>query len=32
VADYARRKRLSLADAERWLAPLIRYTQSADAA
>ena len=23
VADYARRKRMSLADAERWLAPLI---------
>jgi 5-methyltetrahydrofolate--homocysteine methyltransferase len=32
VADYARRKRMSLADAERWLAPLIGYTQPADAA
>jgi 5-methyltetrahydrofolate--homocysteine methyltransferase len=32
VADYARRKRMSLADAERWLAPLIGYSQPADAA
>ena len=32
VADYARRKRMSLADAERWLAPLIGYAQPADAA
>jgi 5-methyltetrahydrofolate--homocysteine methyltransferase len=32
VADYARRKRMSLAEAERWLAPLIGYSQPADAA
>jgi 5-methyltetrahydrofolate--homocysteine methyltransferase len=29
--DYARRKRMSLADAERWLAPLIGNRSSADA-
>jgi 5-methyltetrahydrofolate--homocysteine methyltransferase len=32
VVDYARRKQLSLADAERWLAPLIGYSRPADAA
>ena len=32
LVDYARRKQLSLADAERWLAPLIGYSRPADAA
>jgi 5-methyltetrahydrofolate--homocysteine methyltransferase len=32
VVDYARRKRMSFAEAERWLAPLIGYSQPADAA
>jgi 5-methyltetrahydrofolate--homocysteine methyltransferase len=32
VADYARRKGMTLADAERWLSPLIGYTRAADAA
>ncbi|MGB5104316.1 MAG: methionine synthase [Steroidobacteraceae bacterium] len=32
VADYARRKGMSLAEAERWLAPLIGYDPAADAA
>ena len=32
VADYARRKGLALAEAERWLAPLIGYDVAADAA
>jgi 5-methyltetrahydrofolate--homocysteine methyltransferase len=32
VADYARRKGLSLADAERWLAPVIGYEPASDAA
>ena len=32
VADYARRKGMSLAEAERWLAPLIGYDVAADAA
>ncbi len=32
VADYARRKGMSLGEAERWLAPLIGYDPAADAA
>jgi 5-methyltetrahydrofolate--homocysteine methyltransferase len=32
VADYAQRKGLALAEAERWLAPLIGYEVAADAA
>jgi len=32
VADYARRKGMSLAEAERWLAPAIGYDSAADAA
>ena len=32
VVDYARRKGLGLAEAERWLAPLIGYAPAADAA
>ncbi len=32
VADYARRKGMTLAEAERWLAPLIGYDVAADAA
>jgi 5-methyltetrahydrofolate--homocysteine methyltransferase len=32
VQDYARRKRMPLAEAERWLAPLIAYAPPADAA
>jgi 5-methyltetrahydrofolate--homocysteine methyltransferase len=32
VADYARRKGLSVADAERWLAPVIGYDAAANAA
>jgi 5-methyltetrahydrofolate--homocysteine methyltransferase len=32
VVDYARRKGMGLAEAERWLAPLIGYAPAADAA
>jgi 5-methyltetrahydrofolate--homocysteine methyltransferase len=32
VADYARRKGLSLADAERWLAPIVGYEPGGRAA
>jgi len=32
VADYARRKGMTVAEAERWLAPLIGYDPAADAA
>jgi 5-methyltetrahydrofolate--homocysteine methyltransferase len=32
VADYARRKGLTVAEAERWLAPLLGYDAAADAA
>ena len=32
VADYAQRKGMTLAEAERWLAPLIGYEATADAA
>ena len=32
VADYARRKGMSLAEAQRWLAPAIGYDSAADAA
>ena len=32
VADYARRKGITVAEAERWLAPVIGYEAAADAA
>jgi len=32
VSDYARRKGMSVQEAERWLAPVIGYESSADAA
>jgi 5-methyltetrahydrofolate--homocysteine methyltransferase len=32
VADYARRKGISVQEAERWLAPVIGYEPAADAA
>jgi 5-methyltetrahydrofolate--homocysteine methyltransferase len=32
VADYARRKGMTIEEAERWLAPVVGYDKRADAA
>ncbi|HET6375572.1 MAG TPA: vitamin B12 dependent-methionine synthase activation domain-containing protein, partial [Methylocella sp.] len=32
VEDYARRKGMSIAEAERWLAPVLNYSPAAEAA